>query len=251
MNKFDNKEDENKGHRIAKIIARSGYCSRRQAEMLIFENRVSVAGKIVNNPATSYVDIPIIEIDGKRINSIRPEELYIYYKPSKTLCSAISQKDMPTIYEYLPRKLENIIYVGRLDLYSEGLLLLTNDGKLANYLSSPKNNFIRVYEVKIFGRITDPMVKQLARGITIDDISYKPVSLEIIQENTSNSWIRVFLTEGKNREIRRIFEHFGIQISRLIRVEYGPFSLGNLKPNEVRKVNLEDYEISADYCWKI
>jgi 23S rRNA pseudouridine2605 synthase len=221
--------------RIAKFIASAGICSRREAERLIAKLEVKVDGTVITSPALNVSSDNIIEVHGKLIKKNHEQRLWLYYKPAGLITTHSDPENRPTVFEKLS-ELPRVISVGRLDLNSEGLLLLTNSGELANKMESPKNNFERVYLVRSHGDPTK--IKSLPKIITIDGIRYNPKSIKITNHGRVNSWFEVILTEGKNREIRKIFEHFGLQVNRLIRTKYGPYELGNLKPNQYREVKL-------------
>ena len=226
--------------RIAKFIAASGLCSRRDAEKLIGEARVKISGKTIASPAINVTD-EIVEVDGKIISDISETQLYIYNKPVGLIVTNRDEKGRKTIFDDLNNSypdLPRLISVGRLDLNSEGLLLLTNNGELARELELPSNNYERVYRVRVFGEL--PNFTPLLDGITIDGVRYGKVEVEVESDGKGkNSWLRVVLHEGKNREIRRIMNHFGLQVNRLIRISYGKYELGDLKPGEIREVECE------------
>lgn len=223
--------------RVAKAIAQSGFCSRREAESLILQHRVMVNGKIIEHPALFITD-ESIKIDGKLINNKQKTRLFLFYKPIGTICTSQDPENRPTIYSLLPKNLPRLISVGRLDFNTEGLLLMTTDGALARHLELPKNNFTRKYRVRVFGRLNHERLQALVKGITIDGIKYRSIKVEIDNEKESNSWLSVSLNEGKNREIRKIMEHLGLQVNRLIRVNFGPFCLEGLKIGEIREVKI-------------
>ncbi len=225
--------------RIAKIIARSGYCSRRDAERLIQSGKVTLNGEVVTSPTTLTNAEAEIVIEGRRLKQAPRPRLWLYYKPSGLVTTHRDEKGRPTVFDSLPRNMPRVISVGRLDLNSEGLLLLTNDGALARKLEHPSSGLNRVYRVRIQGRINAADITRLAGGITIDGFKYAPVIVESERKNTkdsSNMWVTITLTEGKNREIRKIMESLGYRVNRLIRQAYGIYTLGTLKPGEVIEV---------------
>lgn len=236
LKKLDNSSNI-KPIRVAKVIAQSGFCSRREAESLILEHRVMVNGKTIEHPAVFITD-ESIKIDGKLINSKQKTRLFLFYKPIGTICTSKDPENRPTIYDLFPKNLPRLISVGRLDFNTEGLLLMTTDGTLARHLELPKNNIVRKYRVRVFGKLNHERLKALIKGITIEGIKYRSIKVEIDTEKESNSWLSVSLNEGKNREIRKIMEHLGLQVNRLIRVNYGSFSLEGLKIAEVREVKI-------------
>lgn len=230
--------------RIAKFIANAGVCSRREAERLIESGEVMVDGKYITSPALNIDETNEIKVSGKIISSLPPTKLWIYYKPEGLITTHDDPQGRTTIFETLEGKLPRVISVGRLDLSSEGLLLLTNNGDLARYFESPSNKLERVYKVRSFGRGREINLQN--KEVTVDGITYKPKSIRLTKKIGSNSWYEVILTEGKNREIRRIFEHFGHEVSRLIRTKFGEYSLGDMKPGEYKEV-----KINENYIWKI
>lgn len=220
---------DKKPERIAKVIARSGFCSRRDAEKIILEGRVKVDGEKINSPALNVLDEKIT-IDGKPISSKEASRLFLYHKPVGLVTSHKDEQGRATVFESLPKNLPRLISVGRLDLNSEGLLLLTNDGELARELELPSSNLKRVYRVRVFGKL--PNFASLQNGIEIEGVRYDKIDVKV-EKQSANSWLQVTLWEGKNREIRRVMAHFGLEVSRLIRISYGDYKLGNLKVGEV------------------
>ncbi len=226
-----------KGERIAKVMARSGICSRRDAERWIEAGRVTLNGKKLESPACVVTAKDKITVDGKPLGGA-PEKtaLWLYHKPAGLLTTHRDPGGRPTVFAALPKDMPRVVSVGRLDFNTEGLLLLTNDGELANHLAHPDLGWVRRYRVRIFGKPTDAHLAQLAKGMTVDGIRYRPVEVAREQETKSHSWLVVCLREGKNREIRVLFEALGLQVARLIRVSYGPFQLGKLPAGEVKKL---------------
>jgi 23S rRNA pseudouridine2605 synthase len=220
--------NQKKSERIAKSIAATGYCSRRHAEKLITMGEVTVNGKKVSTPAFFVDKDDKIIIKGKLIQNIEKTQLFIFHKPKGVIVSRDDPQKRKTIYDFLPINMKQYHYVGRLDYNTEGLLLITNDGKLKRYLELPLNKIERIYKVKIHGSISNLNKIELLKGITINNIKYGPVSVDIIENKGKNSWINVKIHEGKNREIRKIMEHYNLIINDLIRVKFGPFNLNKL-----------------------
>lgn len=222
--------------RIAKRIARAGICSRRKAEDLILLGRVKLNGKVLDTAACIVTAKDRIEIDDKRIPPAEPARLWRYNKPRGLVVSNQDEKGRDTIFDHLPDNLPRVISVGRLDLDSEGMLLLTNDGGLARHLELPSTGWTRKYRVRARGLVNPVKLDNLSDGITVDGIHYGEIMARLDNQMPSNAWLTVAIKEGKNREIRHIMEYLGYPVSRLIRLSYGPFSLGNLEDGEVREV---------------
>lgn len=223
------------GIRVAKLIAASGKCSRREAEELIAEGRVKVNGEVISTPATFITD-QSVKVDDKLINAKSPTRLWLFHKPAGFLTTTKDPNNRKTIFDLLPRDLPRVITIGRLDFNTEGLLLLTTDGSLARHLELPKNQFIRQYRARVFGKIDQDRLKRLERGITVDGVRYGSIKVEVEVEKPSNSWLKISLTEGKNREIRKVMEHLGLRVNRLIRTSYADFKLGTLPVGQVSEV---------------
>ena len=222
--------------RIAKHIARAGICSRREAEKRIEDGRVTVNGETVTGPALNVSASDSITVDGKPLPAREPARLWRYHKPRGLIVSARDDQSRPTIFDTLPDTMPRVLTVGRLDLDSEGLLLLTNDGGLARHLELPSTGWSRKYRVRVQGRVDPEALPRLADGITIDGIRYGKVAAQLDRQMASNAWLTIAIREGRNREVRKIMEHLGHQVSRLIRVSYGPFQLGDLPSGGVEPV---------------
>lgn len=221
--------------RIAKAMARMGACSRRDAERFIAAGRVSVNGEIIDSPVVFVTDADSITLDGKALQGKAPMQLWRYHKPAGLITSNHDPEGRPTVFEALPDSLPRVISVGRLDLNSEGLLLLTNDGELARHLEHPDTGWARNYRVRMRGIPSAQTRRALKKGVEVDGVQYRGISVRMEKEG-ENSWAKVTLHEGKNREIRRVFEHFGHPVSRLIRTSYGPFQLGSLEAGQVEVI---------------
>lgn len=222
--------------RLAKFMARSGVCSRRDAEELIKQKRVTVNGEIIDTPAYNVEGTEKILLDGEKLPEIEQTRLWLYHKPAGLLTTHKDTEARATVFEHLPIGLPRVISIGRLDLNSEGLLLLTNNGELSRKLELPENGWSRRYKVRVHGFVNKNKLADLAKGATVDGINYGPVKVELESQNGTNSWLVVTLSEGKNREIRKLMKSIGLEVARLIRLSYGPFQLGSLKKGEVREV---------------
>lgn len=222
--------------RIAKFMARSGVCSRRQAEEYILQKRVTVNGEVVDSPAFNVNGDEKILFDGEKLPQKEQTRLWLYYKPAGLVTSHRDEKDRPTVFDNLPHGMPRVISVGRLDLNSEGLLLLTNNGELSRKLELPSNGWARRYKVRVHGFADADKLKSLQKGVVVDGVEYGSIKAEIESAQGTNTWLNVTLTEGKNREIRKVMKSIGLDVSRLIRLSYGPFQLGGLKKGEVKEV---------------
>lgn len=228
---------DEKGERIAKTMARAGLCSRRDAERWIAEGRVKVNGSVIDSPALNVSDADDIIVDGKKLPRAEKTRLFIYSKPAGLVTSARDEMGRPTVFDHIPQHLPRLISVGRLDLNTEGLLLMTNDGGLSRYLELPATGWKRVYRVRAHGRITQEQLDRLKDGITIDGIRYGSIDARLESGGSAaNCWMLFTIAEGKNREVRRVLEHMGLRVNRLIRTSYGPFSLGVIKTGEIVEV---------------
>lgn len=221
-----------KQKRLAKAMSDAGYCSRRDAEKIILASRVAVDGAIINTPAFNVTEQNKITIDGVALSDPDRPRIWLYHKPVGLVTTHKDPQNRPTVFDNLPKSLPRVISVGRLDLNSEGLLLLTNCGELARRLELPSNKFLRIYKVRVNGYVDMKSLSLATKGITVEGERFKMESIKLTKAG-NNSWLEVCLAEGKNREIRKIFAHFGLSVSRLIRIAYGPYSLGEIKPGEV------------------
>ncbi len=224
------------GERIAKVIARAGLCSRREAERLIAQGRVTLDGAVLDSPAVSVGPEARIAVDGDALPAAAPTRLWRYHKPAGILTTASDPQGRPTLYDRLPGALPRVMPVGRLDLNSEGLLLLTNDGGLKRRLELPATGWARRYRVRVYGRVEDKALAALSKGVTVAGVDYGPITARLDSRSGANTWLTMALSEGKNREVRRVCEHLGLKVNRLIRIAYGPFQLGKLAPGDLEEV---------------
>lgn len=222
--------------RIAKVLARRGVASRREAERMIAEGRIAIAGKAVTSPATLVSSDCVLSVDGRAVAQIEKRRLWLYHKPKGLITTHRDPQGRPTVFDSLPDDLPRVISVGRLDLNSEGLLLLTNDGELARRLESPELGWLRRYRVRAFGAPDESLLKSLARGVEVDGMRYGPIEAAIESRTGQNAWLSVGLREGKKREVRIVLDKIGLKVNRLIRVSFGPFQLGNLEEGALREV---------------
>ena len=228
--------DTPQGDRIAKVLSRAGIASRREAERMIADGRVYVNGKPIDSPALNVTDTDKITVDGKAVGEPDPPRIWLYHKPAGLVTTERDERDRATVFGALPEDMPRVMSIGRLDLNSEGLLLLTNDGGVKRKLELPSTGWLRRYRVRINGSVSEPKLEQLRAGITVDGITYQPMIVTFDRQQGANAWLTVSLREGKNREIRRAMEAIGVTVNRLIRVSYGPFQLGSLKQGEVEEL---------------
>lgn len=231
--------DPTKGERIAKVMARAGLCSRREAERWIEAGRVSVNGKKLSTPAHTVTDADIVTVDGKPVGDKQESKLWRYHKPAGLIVSHGDPEGRATVFEKMPPDMPRVVSVGRLDINSEGLLLMTNDGALANLLESPKTGWTRKYRVRVHGNPDPKALAGLENGVTVSGLRYGPIKAELEttkDRKAANAWISVSLQEGKNREVRKVMEHLGLNVNRLIRTGYGPFQLGSLPRGGVEEI---------------
>ena len=227
------------GERIAKRLARAGLCSRREAERWIGDGRVAVDGQVLTSPAVSVTEASVVTVDGRPLPAAERSRLWRYHKPAGLVTSHRDPQGRPTVFSRLPEHMPRVISVGRLDLNSEGLLLLTNDGDLARRLELPATGWLRRYRVRVHGHPDPEALARLARGVTVDGVVYGPIRARLDRVQGANAWLTVSLSEGKNREIRRVMEHLDLAVTRLIRIAYGPFQLGLLAPGAVDEVRAD------------
>ena len=239
--------------RIAKRLSRAGVASRRDAEAMVLEGRVAVNGVVLKTPATLVGPHDRVTVDDRMIDAPEPARLWRFYKPRGLVTTARDEKGRDTIFDALPPEMPRVMPVGRLDLTSEGLLLLTNDGGLKRRLELPATGWLRKYRVRVHGDPTEAVLQPLLEGITVDRIAYQPMLIQVDRRQGANAWLTVGLREGKNREIRRAMEAVGLPVTRLIRISYGPFRLGEMEPGEVEEIRekvmrdqLGDGDIAAE-----
>lgn len=225
-------------NRIAKIIAGSGLCSRRMAEKLILDGKVSVNGNVISSPALNVSDDDCILVDGKPLNQKEETKLYIYHKPVGLITTHSDENGRKTIFDDIGDKFGRLLSIGRLDLNSEGLLLLTNDGEFQRFMESPKNEFERIYQVRVRGKLSKEDILKLKNGIVVDGIKYKKIDVKVDKVLSSNSWLTVKLIEGKNREIRRTMQALGYEVNKLIRISYAGLELRKLEKSQIYKVKI-------------
>lgn len=236
MSEDKHKEPKITSERIAKRMARAGLCSRREAERWIEAGRVIVNGEKLSSAACVVTDSDEILVDGKPLPGKERTRLFLYHKPAGLVTSHKDEQGRDTVFQKLPPELPRVVSVGRLDLNTEGLLLLTNDGELSRFLELPATGWTRKYRVRVHGRVDEKKLADLKNGITVDGVRYKSIEAKFDHAQGTNSWLTMALKEGKNREIRRVMEALNLQVNRLIRVSYGPFMLGKMQRGAVEEV---------------
>jgi 23S rRNA pseudouridine2605 synthase len=224
------------GQRIAKLLARAGIASRREIERMIADGRIALDGKILDTPATILKNLNGVTVDGNPVKAPEATKLFMYHKPSGLLTTERDPKGRPTIYDRLPKGLPRVMPIGRLDLNTEGLLLLTTDGEFKRQMELPATGVERSYRARAYGNVTQAQLEDLMMGVEIEGVRYGSINANIERRTGANVWIEVKLKEGKNREVRRVLEYLDLQISRLIRTSYGPFVLSDLPVGEVMEV---------------
>ncbi len=237
-------DDWSQGERIAKYLARAGVASRREVEAMIERGEVRINGRKLTTPAFKVTGREDIQVNGKSVKAHEPIRVWRYHKPSGLITTTSDPEGRRTIFEELPKALPRTITIGRLDLTTEGILLLTNDGGLARAMELPKTGFVRHYRARAHGSITQVQLDTLKDGVTLDDgTRYTSIEAELERETGTNNWINVRLTEGKNREVRKALEHLGLKVNRLIRTQYGPFELTDLRPGAVEEITTSELRL--------
>ncbi|MBL4640155.1 MAG: rRNA pseudouridine synthase, partial [Kordiimonadaceae bacterium] len=250
MNDIENKTDDSapKGERIAKVLARAGVASRREVERMIEDGRIRINGQLLETPATLVTSLDGIIVDGEPVEGVTQTKLWRLHKKRGTLTTHRDPEGRPTVFDKLPDHMGRVISVGRLDMNTEGLLLLTNDGELARWLELPVNSIVRKYRVRVHGRVNEKALEKLKDGITIDGVHYGAIEASLERQTGANAWISIAIREGKNREVRRVMEHMQLSVNRLIRTHYGPFSLGTLDDGTVSSVGEKQmYDVLDSY----
>jgi 23S rRNA pseudouridine2605 synthase len=228
--------------RVAKLLARAGIASRREIERMIAEGRIALHGEKLTTPATLLDDVTGLTVDGRPVRPPKAARLYRVYKPPGALTAEQDAKGRARIYDRMPSGLPRLVPVGRLDFMTEGLLLLTNDGELKRQLELPRTGVVRSYRARAFGHVTQSQLEALSEGVTIEGIHYGSIDANLERRTGRNCWIEMSLTEGKNREVRRVLAHLGLQVSRLIRTAYGPFTLADLEPGAVDEIDRQELD---------
>lgn len=224
------------GDRIAKVLARAGVASRREAEKIVEAGRVTVNGKTILTPALNVTPKDRIVVDGKPLADAEPPRIWLYHKPAGLVTTERDEKGRDTVFDALPDDMPRVMSVGRLDINSEGLLVLTNDGELKRRMELPATGWLRRYRVRIKGSISEAKLDELRAGMEVDGVRYAGVEVKFDRQQGANAWLTMGLREGKNREIRRLMEAQGVIVNRLLRISYGPFQLGTLKPGAVEEL---------------
>lgn len=234
---MSDKSNENKGERIAKVLARAGVGSRREVERMIASGQISLNGKVLDTPATLVTSIEGIKVGGAAVAAPKSTKVWRFHKSKGTVTTNKDPEGRKTVFDLLPKNFDRVLSVGRLDYNTEGLLLFTNDGGLSRWMELPKTGWKRQYRVRVHGKVNDEALKKLRKGVMVDGVKYGSVDATLERTQGTNAWLKVSIREGKNREIRKIMEHLGLSVTRLIRTAYGPFELGNLEIGEIAEVS--------------
>ncbi len=237
-------DSERKGDRIAKLLARAGVASRREVERMIADGRIAIDGKVLDTPATLLENLRGVTVDGKPVASPEPTRLFAFHKPPGLITAERDPRGRPTIYDALrnalPKGAPRVMPIGRLDYNTEGLLLLTNDGGFKRLLELPANAVERTYRARAHGEVTQAQLEALIEGITIDGVHYGRIDANLERRTGANQWIELTITEGKNREVRRVLEHLGLKVNRLVRTAFGPVALGDLPRGQAIEIKKQD-----------
>lgn len=234
------------GERIAKLLARAGVASRREVERMIGDGRVAIEGKVLDTPATIIPNLNGVTVDGKAVSKAQPTRLFCFHKPAGLLTAERDFSGRGTIYDALvnalPKDAPRVMPIGRLDINTEGLLLMTNDGELKRAMELPSNAIPRTYRARAYGDVTQTQLEDLMDGVTIEGVRYGPINANLERRTGANQWIELTITEGKNREVRNVLEYLGLEVNRLMRTEYGPFTLGDIKRGRALEIPQNDVE---------
>ena len=237
--------------RISKFLSSYNIGSRREVEKMIEQGRIQLNGTKLTSPIHFVDEKDSIKVDGKLVLLKKNKQIYKFYKPQGYICSKQKQDDRGIVYEILPKKFKNFIFAGRLDINSEGLLIITNSGEIARNLELPKNEFVRKYKVRVYGILNENKLKNLSQGTTVDKINYKPFKYKIFNHDKKNFWLEIELKEGKNREIRELMRNINLRVNKLIRLEFGPFKLGTLKIGEIKIADNKEIKEYENYIRSI
>lgn len=247
----DENDNRPQGERIAKVLARAGVGSRRAVERMIEARMIKIGDRVIESPATLITSVEGITVDGQKVDEPEPSRLWIYHKPTGRLTTYFDPEGRPTIFEALPANMPRVISVGRLDLNTEGLLLLTNDGGLARWLELPSTGWVRTYRVRVNGRFHHKRLEEISKGVTIEGVNYRKVEIELDERKEGvNQWLTVKIREGKNREVRKLLEYVGMTVTRLLRTSYGPFELKKLQRGSIEEVAKSELLINCKEFFK-
>ncbi|MDA7569058.1 rRNA pseudouridine synthase [Emcibacteraceae bacterium] len=247
----DENDNRPQGERIAKVLARAGVGSRRAVERMIEARMIKIGDQFIESPATLITSVEGITVDGQKVDEPEPAKLWIYHKPTGRLTTYFDPEGRPTIFEALPANMPRVISVGRLDLNTEGLLLLTNDGGLARWLELPSTGWVRTYRVRVNGRFHHKRLEEISKGVTIEGVNYRKVEIELDERKEGvNQWLTIKIREGKNREVRKLLEYVGMTVTRLLRTSYGPFELKNLQRGSIEEVAKSELLINCKEFFK-
>jgi len=242
----DDMEQPLKGERIAKMLARAGVGSRRAVERMIAAGMVKQNDQVITTPATLISSVEGITVDGMVVRPPEPTTLWKYHKPAGRVTTYYDEQGRPTVFEAMPENMPRVLSVGRLDLNTEGLLLMTNDGELARWLELPSSGWLRTYKVRCYGYFDREKVAEIRRGITLEGVQYRGVKIDIDESREkSNIWLTIGIREGKNREVRKLLDYIGLQVTRLIRLSFGPFELGEIKRGAIEQISAKELTLAC------